>query len=173
VQLISLAKADRPATDGENPTLFDLVECTANTARIYAATVLASAMDISFESDCEELPVHGSAVFASEMITNLLDNAIRYGERGGHIVIRINSKTGQLEIEDDGPGIAVDELERVFERFYRSPRNLNREGSGLGLSIVQALGRRMGVTVNLTVPKSGIGLRVVIQFQVSKLKLAA
>jgi two-component system sensor histidine kinase TctE len=173
VQLISMAKADRPADDDESPNLFDLVECTAATARNYATTALASAMDISFESDCEELMVHGSPIFASEMIANLLDNAIRYGRQNGHISVRIRARSGALEIEDDGPGIAPDELERVFERFYRSPRNLNREGSGLGLSIVQALGRRMGASVNLSVPASGTGLKVVVQFQLAKLRLAA
>jgi two-component system sensor histidine kinase TctE len=64
-------------------------------------------------------------------------------------------------------------MERVFERFYRSPRNLNREGSGLGLSIVQALSRRMGASVALIAPREGSGLRVVVNFQLPKLRLAA
>jgi signal transduction histidine kinase len=54
---------------------------------------------------------------------------------------------------------------RVFERFYRLPHNSDSEGSGLGLSIVQALGKRLGATVALETPASGKGLRAVIQFQ--------
>jgi two-component system sensor histidine kinase TctE len=70
-----------------------------------------------------------------------------------------------LEIEDDGPGIPASQRERVFERFYRLPQNSNSEGSGLGLSIVQALGKRLGATISLETPSSGAGTRAVIQFQ--------
>jgi signal transduction histidine kinase len=99
------------------------------------------------------------------MITNLLDNSIRYGINGGRIIIRIPGAGGRLEIEDDGPGIPPDQLERVFERFYRLPQTNDNEGSGLGLSIVQALGKRMGATVKLETPTSGRGVRAIIQFQ--------
>jgi two-component system sensor histidine kinase TctE len=70
-----------------------------------------------------------------------------------------------MEIEDDGPGIPLAHRERVFERFYRMPGNLDRDGSGLGLSIVQALSRRMGAPVNLETPASGRGLKAVIRFR--------
>jgi two-component system, OmpR family, sensor histidine kinase TctE len=137
------------------------------TARNHVAEALAHGIELSFDSDSEYLSVNGSATFASEMIANLLDNAIRYGETGGHIDIRVVGAYGTLEIQDDGPGIAPAEMERVFERFYRSPRTLNREGSGLGLSIVQALGKRMNASVKLDTPPSG-GLCVSVQFQLSK-----
>jgi two-component system sensor histidine kinase TctE len=167
VQLISLAKADRPDGGDAVAQDFDLVECTAMTARNHVAEALAHGIELSFDSDSEYLSVNGSATFASEMIANLLDNAIRYGETGGHIDIRVVGAYGTLEIQDDGPGIAPAEMERVFERFYRSPRTLNREGSGLGLSIVQALGKRMNASVKLDTPPSG-GLCVSVQFQLSK-----
>jgi two-component system sensor histidine kinase TctE len=164
VQLISLAKAERPSDRGATET-FDLVECTAGSSRAYAARALDRGMELSFESDQERLLVYGSAVLAGEMIANLLDNCVRYGREGGHIVIRIPDTQGQLEIEDDGPGVPAEQRERVFERFYRLPHNSDSEGSGLGLSIVQALGKRLGATVALETPASGKGLRAVIQFQ--------
>jgi two-component system sensor histidine kinase TctE len=172
VQLISLAKADRPNGNQEASWEFDLVECTAATARQRAAEALARQMDLSFESDCEYLAVSGNQTFASEMISNLLDNAVRYGRPGGHIDVKICGASATLEIQDDGPGIASDELERVFERFYRSPRTLNQEGSGLGLSIVQALGKRMNASVKLE-PLPVEGLKVIVQFQLPKARLAA
>ncbi|MES2292750.1 MAG: sensor histidine kinase [Pseudomonadota bacterium] len=165
VQLISLAKAERPSTEIDGANHFDIVECAANTARNYAMPALAANMEISFESGCEELQAFGNPIFASEMISNLLDNAIRYGNPGGHIIVRVIGESGILEVEDDGPGVPPAERERVFERFYRLPRNLNREGSGLGLSIVQALGRRVGATVRLEAPASGKGLKVLIKFR--------
>ncbi len=99
------------------------------------------------------------------MIANLLDNAIRYGVWGGHVAIQIPDASGRVEIEDDGPGVPSQDRERVFERFYRLPQNADKDGSGLGLSIVQALGRRMGATVSLEGTASGKGLKAVIQFQ--------
>ena len=122
-------------------------------------------MEISFEAEQEPLWVSGSAIFAGEMIANLLDNAIRYGRPGGQITVRIPDDSAMLEIEDDGPGVPPSERERVFERFYRLPHNTDPDGSGLGLSIVQALGRRMGATVRLETPMNGTGLRAVVQFQ--------
>ena len=163
VQLISLAKAERPSDDSTGS--FDLVECTATTASSYASRALAEKMDLSFETAFEKLPVSGNSIFAGEMIANLLDNAIRYGSLGGHIIVRIADERGVLEVEDDGPGVPVKDRERVFERFYRLPHSQDREGSGLGLSIVQALGRRMGAAVNLQTPVGGKGLKVVIQFR--------
>ncbi|MDB5733915.1 MAG: hypothetical protein JWP16_281 [Alphaproteobacteria bacterium] len=165
VQLISLAKAERPHSNAEGASAFDLVECTAATARNYATQALARDMEISFEAGPQPLNVSGSAIFAGEMIANLLDNAIRYGHPGGHITVRIPDDSGVLEIEDDGPGIPPQDRERVFERFYRQPHNTDRDGSGLGLSIVQALGRRMGATVRLETPAHGRGLKAVVQFQ--------
>jgi two-component system sensor histidine kinase TctE len=99
------------------------------------------------------------------MIANLLDNAVRYGNPGGHIVARVAPAI--LEIEDDGPGIAQEDRERVFERFFRLPQNANRDGSGLGLPIVQALGRRMGATIRLETPTGGKGLKAVVRFRVA------
>jgi len=164
-QLISLAKAERPTDEADANDCFDLVECTAATARNYAASALRQGMTLSFDTACDELAVVGNPIFAGEMIANVLDNAIRYGEHGGHIAVRIPDDSGLLEIEDNGPGIPPADHERVFERFFRLPRNVDREGSGLGLSIVQALGRRMGASVGLRTADTGRGLKVVIRFQ--------
>ena len=163
IQLISLAKAERPSDDAGGQ--FDLVECTAATASTYASRALAENMDLSFETAFQKLPVVGNPIFAGEMIANLLDNAIRYGKTGGHIIVRIVQDQGVLEVEDDGPGVPAKDRERVFERFFRLPQNQDREGSGLGLSIVQALGRRMAAGIDLQTPASGQGLKVVIRFR--------
>jgi two-component system sensor histidine kinase TctE len=164
VQLIALAKAERPL-QGEPAEQFDLVECAAIASRACATRALDRGMDLSFESDRDSLLVQGTPVFAGEMIANLLDNCIRYGFEKGHITIRIFGETARLEIEDDGPGIPAAQRERVFERFYRLPQNSHSEGSGLGLSIVQALGRRMAASVSLETPAGGKGVMAVIQFQ--------
>ena len=79
VQLISLAKAEQPSANDESSERFDLVACAAATARNQATVALARNLDLSFETECDGLFVAGNAIYAGEMIANLLDNAIGYG----------------------------------------------------------------------------------------------
>ncbi|MFD2522120.1 sensor histidine kinase [Emticicia soli] len=77
----------------------------------------------------------------SQVITNLVDNAIKYGKENGKVVVEIEEekKYFQVSIEDDGPGISPEHLSRIFERFYRIDKSRSREtgGTGLGLAIVK------------------------------------
>jgi signal transduction histidine kinase len=70
------------------------------------------------------------------MVRNLVDNALRYGPPGG--TVRITTEGNQLVVEDEGPGIPLEERQKVFERFYRLVES-RASGSGLGLSIVQRI----------------------------------
>ena len=78
-------------------------------------------------------------------IINLLDNAIKYGERSA-VDVNVRSEKNQIRIEvrDRGPGIAADDLHRVFERFYRSKHASPQRGSGIGLSLVQSIAHAHG-----------------------------
>jgi two-component system phosphate regulon sensor histidine kinase PhoR len=82
------------------------------------------------------------------VLINLVDNAIKYTPEGGRITVRASSHTDTvtLEIENTGPGIPADQLDRIFERFYRVDAGRSRDmgGTGLGLSIVRHLVARMG-----------------------------
>jgi signal transduction histidine kinase len=76
-----------------------------------------------------------------QVLGNLVGNAIKYGRTEGQVTVRAVKVNGDLEIcvEDDGPGIPAESLERVFERFYRVDKARSREqgGTGLGLAIVK------------------------------------
>ena len=76
-----------------------------------------------------------------EMIYNLCDNAIKYNKEGGSVTVSVFEKNGRpaVSVRDTGIGIAEDEQERVFERFYRVNKSHSKEigGTGLGLSIVK------------------------------------
>jgi len=99
------------------------------------------------------------------MLSNLVDNAIRYTPRGG-VIVRVQQKGNdvKLEVEDTGAGIPVDERERVFDRFYRVPgHKAEEEGSGLGLAIVKRVAERHGGHVRLDSGSGGSGLRVTVQ----------
>jgi signal transduction histidine kinase len=79
------------------------------------------------------------------ILGNLIDNALRYSPHEGLLELRSSLQAGwvTIEVRDEGPGLPADELERVFERFYRSPGDDTR-GNGLGLATVRALVQQLG-----------------------------
>jgi signal transduction histidine kinase len=98
------------------------------------------------------------------IVDNLVDNAIRYTPSGGHVAVSLAGTEGDLElvVRDDGPGIAPDERERVFERFYRIPGS-TAPGSGLGLAIVRRIAQAHDATVRFVDGLSGTGVGVVVR----------
>ena len=100
-----------------------------------------------------------------EVLSNLIDNAIRYTPRGGQITVRCGSDEGGafIEVEDSGPGIPATERDRVFERFYRAP-TAPAGGSGLGLSIVQEIASLYEARVEIGDALRGTGTVVRVTF---------
>jgi two-component system sensor histidine kinase TctE len=84
------------------------------------------------------------------MLSNLIDNALRYTPRGGAVTVRVRraGDHGIVEVEDNGPGIPPAERVHVFERFYRILGS-NAEGSGLGLAIVREIAQQHGAELDL------------------------
>jgi len=170
VQLIALAKAERPKGETGDASCFDLVENTASIARNYATQALTHGMELEFESAHAELPVLGNPLLAGEMIANLLDNAIRYTPRGGRIWATLEQNDGdlRLRISDTGIGIAPESAPHIFERFYRVDtfRGAFERGTGLGLSIVQRIVSDYGGEVHVS-SQRGVGTRVDVTLPVN------
>ncbi len=99
------------------------------------------------------------------MLSNLLDNAIKYAPRGSAIAVAIKRSAEGLDliIEDEGPGIPENEREKVFARFYRI-QGTSATGSGLGLAIVRNIGERLSVGIHVFTPHNGIGLAIRLRF---------
>lgn len=107
-----------------------------------------------------EMTATADPVRLEQMLTNLIDNAVKFNRSGGRVTINASSSEEKTSISvgDTGEGILPDHLPRVFERFYRADRGRTREigGTGLGLAIVKHLARLHGgeVSVN-SVPSQG------------------
>lgn len=110
-----------------------------------------------------DLAIQGDRDLIFQMVSNLLDNAVKFAPAGGRVGVVAERRGAAIEVTvaDDGPGVPPDERERVFERFYRSP-GAEAGGFGLGLSLVAAAAERHGATV--TLGDAGPGLRVTIRF---------
>jgi len=97
---------------------------------------------VELKNEVPELTARADADRLQQVLGNLIGNAIKYGREGGHVNVsgqQLDGTAIELCVQDDGPGIPADALERVFERFYRIDKARSREqgGTGLGLSIVK------------------------------------
>jgi len=127
---------------------------------------LAESRGVTLDVDAEEnVATLGSEDALRILLSNLVDNAIRYTIPGGSIVVRVSSAAGDsiLEVADDGPGIPESERPRVFDRFYRVA-GTEQPGSGLGLAIVRQVADLHRGRVELSAGLGGAGLAVRVRF---------
>ena len=94
----------------------------------------------------EQVYLLGNAELLTRLLSNLISNAYRYGREEGHIMVELaaDSQAILLSVADDGIGIAPEEQEKIFRRFYRADPSRSKEGTGLGLSLVQEICRFHG-----------------------------
>jgi two-component system OmpR family sensor kinase len=142
LDLLTLARID--ARRESHPEDFDL---NGAVAELLDEGVPDMPEGVQRNFDETPLLVHADRGAVSTIIRNLLVNACKYAPGAAqHWTTAIDAGWAKLEVRDTGPGIAADDLPHVFERFYRGEKTRAREegGSGLGLSIVQALARAQG-----------------------------
>ncbi len=117
-----------------------------NITQIFANTIImleskASQKSITVENKMENFMVMGDAKLLHQVAINLVDNAIKYTKPGGRVWVEVKPKQDEVEIiiGDTGVGIPSEQIDRIFERFYRVDKGRSRDmgGTGLGLSIVK------------------------------------
>lgn len=149
-QLLALARAENQPHAG---LAFEDIELGALARAVVQDWVQASFthdIDLGYEPHDEPVNIAGNAMMLRELLSNLIDNALRYTPAGGSVTVRVR-RDGQhalLEVEDTGPGIAPAERAHVFERFYRILGS-SASGSGLGLAIVREIAQQHGAEVDI------------------------
>lgn len=161
-QLLAMARSD-PGAQTTEPEKLELKEVASAAADEWVPHAVAAGIDLGFS--LAPAAVRGRRFLLREMLGNLVHNALEYAGRGSEVTVRSYTERGTpvLEVEDNGPGIGVDDRDRVFERFYRA-RPAGGSGSGLGLAIVREIADGHGARVELLDPPNGSGLLVRVRF---------
>jgi two-component system sensor histidine kinase TctE len=151
-QLLALARAENQAPDTVSYMSLELSELARNVVQDWVPTSFTHRIDLGFEQPGHSVMVRGNPVMLRELLSNLIDNALRYTPENGSVTVRVRTNAVEdqaiLEVEDTGPGIPPAERVHVFERFYRILGS-NAEGSGLGLSIVREVAQQHGANVDI------------------------
>jgi two-component system sensor histidine kinase TctE len=144
-QLLALARAENRETMLQRSEIIDLRDVARAQTREWVPEALARSIDLGFEEPAQAATVRGNALMLSELLKNLVDNALRYTPAGGTVTVRVTAdeygRYACLEVEDTGPGIPESERGLVFERFYRILGS-SADGSGLGLAIVREIAQQ-------------------------------
>lgn len=138
-QLLSLARHEAEV----RLQSLDLAALAREVAREWTPRALAVGVDLGYEGE-DSLELEGDPLLLREALSNLLDNALRYAGAGSVVTLRVRRAGEQaiMEVEDNGPGLTPDELDHVFERFWRASELPG--GCGLGLAIVAEIAHRHG-----------------------------
>jgi two-component system, OmpR family, sensor histidine kinase TctE len=164
-QLLTLARTDPEAVSAIELKPVDLTVLTRTVGEEWIRRALERDVDFGLEVPDHPVMVKGDSRLLSEVLSNLIDNALRYGNPGGHVTLMVETgDTTRLSVQDDGPGIPPEERTRIFERFYRL-QNSDSDGCGLGLSIVEEIARLHNATVEVTSGANDRGSRFSVVFR--------
>ena len=164
-QLLALARQDAALPDA---VAIPVIALDATVKEVVAEAMPEAGylgIDLGFVR-VEPATVRGEAVMLIALFRNLLDNALRFTPAGGRIDVRVycDCDMAILQIEDSGPGVAPEEIGRIFEPFFRGQRP-EGDGVGLGLSIVKRIVDRLGGSIEAANVAEGArtGLRVLVK----------
>lgn len=159
-QLLALARNEPGALDTVQLQPLDLAAFALEVGMDWVPHAIRRGIDLGFEGpEGDPLTIGADRDRLRELLNNLIDNAIRYSQRGGRVTVRAGRAADgevHLAISDDGPSIPVDERERIFGRFHRM-LGTQEDGSGLGLAIVSEIATLHGARITLEEDVDGVG----------------
>jgi two-component system OmpR family sensor kinase len=175
-QLLTLAR-EEPGLTERSFAPVNLAELARSVVADHAAIASARGVDLGVtdgaadRSGAAPVVVNGDATALRALLSNLVDNAVRYTPEGGRVDVTVEKDAADaiVAVRDSGPGIPASERTRVFDRFYRAvaPGAADIPGSGLGLAIVKRIADRHDATITLGPgigAVSGEGLTVTVRF---------
>jgi two-component system OmpR family sensor kinase len=164
-QLLVLARQEASAAGGAAPHPVDLAGLARRAVADLAAVAQARGVDLGLQ-EAEPATVQGQPDALNILLRNLVDNAVKYTPAGGTVDVAVRNVAGGvvLSVEDSGPGIAPEERERVFDRFYRIAGS-EAAGSGLGLAIIKSIAERHGARLALGQSERLGGLAATVTFR--------
>ena len=160
-QLLTLAHSDQSGGSLLEMVDIDLAELSREVLERWADSAIKCGIDLGYEGPEQGIHVTGEPYLLTEMIGNLIDNAIRYGHEGGYVTLQLFESPVVLTVIDDGPGIPEEERVLVFERFYRCA-GVSGDGCGLGLPIAKEIAARHKalITIEDTPKRKGIKIKI-------------
>jgi len=163
-QLLALARTDPEAVAAIELKPVDLTTLARQVGEEWVSRALARDIDFGLAVPDHPVLVRGDERLLSEVLANLIDNALRYGGSGGHVTVMVEAgEQTRLSVQDDGPGVPAEERARIFERFYRLQDD-GSDGCGLGLSIVEEIARLHNATVEVSSGANDRGSRFSVVF---------
>lgn len=163
-QLLALARTDPDAVNAVELKPLDLVALARRVGEEWIPRALKRDIDFGLIVPNGPVPITGDDRLLSELLSNLIDNALRYCSAAGRVSVIVEAgPQPRLAVQDDGPGIPEDERAKIFERFYRVPGS-SGDGCGLGLAIVEEIARLHSSTVEVGPGSDGHGSRFAVVF---------
>ena len=165
-QILTLARLD-PQQVLPDLAAANLGDIAQNVCAELAPLALQRDQNLELIADPDIVLAAASADLLHRLIANLVDNAIRYTPLGGNISIEVHSEPAglRLSVSDDGPGIAPEQREQVFNRFYRLA-DQSQPGTGLGLAICRSVADLHHAQISLADGPCGRGLTVSVLFDI-------
>lgn len=167
-QLLVLSRVESGAGQGDAMQRVDVQSLCEAVLEAFLDSALHKGLDLGLEA--ESVHVTGYEWSLRELISNLVDNAIKYTPAGGQVTLRCGRKACDergarvyVEVEDDGPGVMVGERARLTQRFYRIP-GVEAGGTGLGLAIAAEIAQAHGASLHFGQGPSQRGLQVQLLF---------
>ena len=151
--LVELARGEERKLRVEDVQLDDLVGSAVERAK-------SRAPDATFVTSLSPTMVRADPVLLERAVLNLLDNAVKYSPPGAPIEVSV--REGEVVVADHGPGVAEEDVARIFDRFYRSAAARSKPGAGLGLAIVREAARAHGGDATVESSPRGTSFRLTL-----------
>ncbi|MDF1630591.1 MAG: ATP-binding protein [Alcanivoracaceae bacterium] len=150
--------------------LLDLKALLEDALQAMSGRLADHALELSLQADSQPLMIEGDATRLRQLIDNLLDNSIKYTDRGGQIQVVLERTTqgARLTLADSAPGVAEQNHDRLFERLFRVESSRNRElgGAGLGLALCRRIAEAHGGNISASASPLG-GLQITVNLRKS------